>query len=200
MGNIIMKNDCIENGTDNIKPEFDLDKSLSQNAKEAVKFNAALNTLKDSEFVGSVENEIKGSILESTKADRKIDRIEKSAEVLDKETIKNENYYKKHKPVLNFGGIDEGCDLSIMKITFFLMILPYFLTAIFIKTPLRIIATVFEEFNKLLLAIAGFSKSAKLFCFLIIWTGIAVAVLLIIIKGAEYVFKTDILGVIYGTI
>jgi hypothetical protein len=192
MGNILIKEN-IEKDIEKIKPEFDIEKSLSQNAKEAVKFNAAINTLKDSEFIGSIESEIKGSILESTKADRKIDRIEKSAEVLDKEATKNENYFKKHKPILIFGGIDEGCDLSVMKITFFLMIIPYFLTAIFIKTPLRILSTVFEEFNKLLLAISGFSKSAKIFCQLVIWASITAGIILILLKAVELLFKIEII-------
>jgi hypothetical protein len=55
----------------------------------------------------------------------------------------------------------------------------YFLTAVFIKTLLRILSTVFEEFNKLLLAISGFSKPAKLFCQFVIWICIAARIILV---------------------
>lgn len=184
MGEIIFK--------DNL-PAYDTGKSLSQNAKEAVKYSAAANTLKDPEFLENVESEIKGSILESTKADRKIDRIEKTAEVLDKESMKNENYYKKHKPVLNFGGIDAACNISVMRIMFFLMILPYFAVSLFIKTPLRIISVIFEEFNKMLISVASFSKPAKMFCQIIIWSSIAVAIIFLLVKGVESVFDINIL-------
>ena len=192
MGEIIFKNENI--------PAYDTGKSLSQNAKEAVKYSAAANTIKDSFFIESVESEIKGSILESTKADRKIDRIEKSAEVLDKENLKNENYFKKHKPVLIFGGIDGACDLSVMKIMFFIMVIPYFVTALIIKAPLRILSEIFDEFNKMLIAIASFSKPAKMFCLIIIWSAIALTVIFLLIKGAEIIFDIDILGNTYGSL
>ena len=164
MGEIIFKKEQI--------PAYDPVKILSQNAKESVKFTDAANTIKDNSFIENVENEIKGSILESTKADRQIDRIEKSAEVLDKENLKNENYFKKHKPILNFGGIDVACDLTVMRIMFCIMVLPYFFTAVLIKTPLRVVSVFFEEFNKMFLSIASFSKPAKIFFLIIIWYGI----------------------------
>jgi len=150
----------------------------------------------DNEFIESVQTEIKGSILESTKADRQIDRIEKSAEVLDKENIKNENYFKKHRPVLNFGGIDGACDLMVMRIMFYIMVIPYFLTALLLKAPLRVISVLFDEFNKMLIAVASFSKPAKMFCLIVIWSAIAGGIVAVLLKSVEYLFNINILGAV----
>jgi len=192
MSEIILKGK--ETDISDLKPEYDNLKTLSENAKEAVKFNATLNAVKDVKFIEEVKSEIKGSILESTKADRKIDKIEKSAEIIHKEIDKNSNYYLKHEPILHFGGIDNSCDMAVMKITFAIMVLPYFLTAILIKTPLRIITTIFDEFNKLLISIADFGKPAKLFCEFAVWTSMASLVVLLVIKVIESVLNIKIIN------
>ncbi|MCK9480045.1 MAG: hypothetical protein M0R40_11200 [Firmicutes bacterium] len=185
------ENSALENERpeiEKLKPDYNQMMSPSQNAREAVKFKAAVETLRDEKFMESVQDEIKGGILESTKAERKIEQIDKSAQVLTKESEKNAGYYLKHKPVLNFGGIDDPCDMALMKLSFSLMVLPYFISALFIKTPLRILSVVFEEFNKLLVSITKFTLPAKLLFQSVIWAGIAGGLVITIIKIIEVLF------------
>ncbi len=170
----------LDNEVQNLKPTYDAGKSVLHNAKEAVKFNAALNTLKDDKFVNVIESEIKDDIIENTRAERKIQQIEMHAERIHKEQLKDVNFYDKHKPILSFGGLDEPCDLLLMKITFFLTVVPYFLISLLIKMPMRFLNILFEEINKLLLSIAKFSTPAKLFSQTMFWTGILLSILMLI--------------------
>lgn len=190
MGEIILRESKVD--FQNLKPSYDESKSLSENAKEAVKFTATVNTLKDALFVETVENEIKETIKDSVVSDRKIEHIEKQSRVIDSETVKANSYFSKHKAILEFGGIDNPCVISVMKLTFCIMVAPYFLTAIAIKTPLRIIATMFDEFNKFLVSIGNFSKLAKLFCQFIIWTSLAAVIIFVLLLVIECIFKIKI--------
>ena len=171
------------------KPFYDASRSLSENAKEAVKYTATVHTMQDEAFVDHVKEGIKASIKESVEADRKIGRIEKESIVYDKETQRLRAFYEKHKAILSFGGIDEPCDMFFMKTTIVLLSLPFFFTLLFVKTPVRILITIFDAFNGLLCEIAKFSKPARNFCGLLVWGTVLFLLIFGIYKGVLWAFR-----------
>ncbi len=188
MSEIIIKEQQPDEQTEQVLAQSNNTNSASDNAKEALKYAATAATMQDQQFVDQLQSTIKESVLYGAKVEKNIEEVVNQGKLLDSHTSRATAYYNKHYAILEFGGIDKACSMSVMRLTLMLMVVPYFLTAILIKTPLRILSILFSEFNKLLLTIAEFGKPARLLCQCIIWTSIAVGMVVLLIMGIQYIF------------
>lgn len=158
------------------------DVTISQIAKEGVKFKASENALNDNAFMDEVGNIIKTDIKRQSQAELEINRIKSESEKLENEAREASNYHDKHKPILEFVGVDKPVGLSTMKWLFYIFVLTYISVCIFIKFPFNVVKTFFNCINEVVLCIKTFSRQA-VWVVIICLVLILIYVLLVCIQG-----------------
>lgn len=125
------------------KPKYDHTKSMYENGKDIVRTIGLNEALKDDKFIGEVAEGAKKEIKTDIDTDQK-----------DADKRNQKSFYDKHKPVLSFARMKEPCDLSLMKWTYAIAVIPYILSLI-VGEIFNLIIRCFEAINDLFNAIIG---------------------------------------------
>lgn len=173
-----------------VKQQDNSGKSLAEQGREILNISSMANLVTNEEFVQQYQEEQKKQIIKDLKEQGKLDAIKKAAEKQTNRNLRNDAFYNAFKPFFeNFMGIRVAFGLIPMIITVLIFYAPYLLLSL-VMTVLKF---TFKGINEVFSAILEFKKPAKALCLTVLWTSIAVAIVLALIYGAQAIFNFKII-------
>lgn len=197
--NIIVSNESQQKESDLTEEEFQKkfrelittnnnsndERPIMERAKELFGVSSLANLMLNPDFMKAYQEEQQKQMISELKQDGKIEAIKESAKKQENRNLRNAAFYNAFKPFFqDFWGIKEAFGLIPMIVTVVIFYTPYLLISLVVTT----IQYIFIGVNKIFSAVMEFKKPAKNLCFIVIWTAIAVAVVLGLIYGAQAIF------------